>query len=108
MTVEFEGSWVKCSYKNDIFESSDRTPYESGKQYWLIDVHGQIERCALRSYGKDKTRIAPKARYLDTDDIVGWIPDDRKIHIARLMTDGDWDYQDWEKFSGCVEPKKKK
>jgi hypothetical protein len=104
MTVEFEGQWVQCSYKNNVFESADRIDFESGKQYWLLDVHGQIEKCRLVRSSSDKTRITPRARYLDTDDIVGWIPDDRKIHIARLMTDGDWDYQDWEKFSGCDIP----
>lgn len=33
MTVEFEGQWVQCSYKNNVFESADRIDFESGKQY---------------------------------------------------------------------------
>ena len=107
MTVEFEGSWVPCIFKNNQFASKYNDDFESGKQYWMIDVHGQIEKCRLVHSGS-KVRITPRARYLDTDEIVGWIPDDRKIHIARLMTDGDWDYQDWEKFSGCEEPGKAK
>lgn len=102
MTVEFEGSWVQCSYNNYVFESEDRTDFESGKYYWMMDVHGQIERLRLVWSGK-KVRITPRAKYLDTDRIIGWMPDDRKIHIARLMTDGDWDGQDWVLFTGGEE-----
>lgn len=103
MTVEFEGKWIRCQYKNNIFESFDGMDFESGKSYWLLDKHGQIEKCRLVLSSTNKTRITPRARYLDTDCIVGWMPDDRKVHIARLMTDGDWDYQEWETFSGCKE-----
>lgn len=103
MTVEFEGSWVQCSYRKNIFESSDRTDFESGKYYWLLDRHGQIEKCRLVRSSSDKTRITPRARYLDTDYIIGWIPDDRKIHIARLMTDGDWNGEDFVLFTGSEE-----
>ena len=102
MTVEFEGSWVQCSYENNQFESEDRQDFESGKYYWLMDIHGQIERCRLVYSGK-KVRITPRARYLDTDRVIGWMPDDTKIHIARLMTDGDWDGKDFVEFTGGEE-----
>ena len=99
MTVEFEGSWVQCTYVNNQFESEDRTDFESGKYYWMLDIHRQIEKVRLVWSGK-KVRITPKTRYLDTEHIIGWMPDDRKIHIARLMTDGDWNGQDFKIFTG--------
>ena len=99
MTVEFEGNWVQCSYSGRVFNSEDNQDFESGKYYWLMDVHGQIERCRLVYSGKN-VRIHPRAKYLDTESIIGWMPDERKVHIARLMTDGDWDGKNFVLFTG--------
>lgn len=106
MTVEFEGNWVQCRYKDNQFDSEDGSDFESGKSYWFIDVHGQIEKCCMRIYGGNKVRVAPKPRYLDMTEVIGWIPDDRKIHISRLMLDGDYNPEhfvnrnEWDKFVG--------
>ena len=99
MTVEFEGNWVQATLRNDKFESEDRQDFESGSRYWLMDIHGQIERVRLVHAGK-KDRINPRARYLDLEHIIGWIPDDKKTHISRLMTDGDYKGEDWVLFTG--------
>lgn len=107
MTVEFEGSWVQCRFTGTSFESEDRTDFESGKYYWFMDSHGQIERCRLVWSGK-KVRMTPRAKYLDTDNIISWIPDERKMHISKYMLDGDYKPEyfvkrdEWDKFLGGV------
>lgn len=107
MTVEFNADWIQCTYKDNQFESEDNSDFETGKYYWFMDSHGQIEKCRMVYSGK-KVRITPRARYLDTESIISWIPDERKMHISKYMLDGDYKPKhfvkrdEWDKFLGGV------